>query len=151
MILYHRKIKIMNTTTNVRKTSRKNKTKQTICWPSSDGYFTIDTLIEQNPHMITSSGSDITLRVRLNKAITEENLVSVIGQKNSGKGRPQLVFSMNPINQSVLEKAKSDGISMNSPKIIPVINISNQTPPSTVKVQSPDGLIRNTVPQLVKS
>ncbi len=71
---------------NTRKTQRKNKTKQVIAWPSQDAYFTIDSLIATNPHMLTSSGSDITLRVRLNKAINDENLVVVIGHLNTRKG-----------------------------------------------------------------
>ena len=110
---------------SIRKTQRKNKTKQTIIWPSNDAYFTIDGLIQANPHMLTSSGSDITLRVRLNKAVSEENLVAVIGQKNCGKGRPQLVFAMRPVKQSVIDKAKTEGISLDMPKIMPVMEISS--------------------------
>ena len=112
---------------SIRKTQRKNKTKQVIVWPSHDSYFTIDSLVETNPHMLTSSGSDITLRVRLNKAIGEENLVAIIGQKNCGKGRPQLVFAMRPVKQSAIDKAKSDGISLDMPKIMTVMEISTQS------------------------
>ncbi len=114
---------------SIRKTQRKNKTKQVISWPSHDEYFTIDSLAETNPHMLTSTGSDITLRVRLNKAIGEEDLVAVIGQKNCGKGRPQLVFAMRPVKQSVIEKAKNDSINLDMPKIMNVMEI---TPQSTV-------------------
>ena len=114
---------------SIRKTQRKNKTKQVISWPSHDEYFTIDSLVETNPHMLTSTGSDITLRVRLNKAIGEEDLVAVIGQKNCGKGRPQLVFAMRPVKQSVIEKAKNDSINLDMPKIMNVMEI---TPQSTV-------------------
>ncbi len=111
---------------NVRKTQRKNKTKQVISWPSNDMYFTIDSLIKSNQHILTTSGSDITLRVRLNKAITEEPYqVAVIGQKNCGKGRPQLVFAMRPVSQSVINKAKSDGIMMiESSKLIPIMEVT---------------------------
>jgi len=112
---------------NIRKTQRKNKTKQVINWPSHDTYFTIDTLIESNSHMLTTSGSDITLRVRLNKAIAEENLVAVIGQRSSGKGRPQLVFAMRPVKQTAVEKASTDGISVSMTRIMPVMEITNQT------------------------
>jgi len=112
---------------SIRKTQRKNKTKQVIAWPSHDTYFTIDTLIESNNHMLTTSGSDITLRVRLNKAVTEENLVAVIGQRNSGKGRPQLVFAMRPVKQTAVEKASTDGISVSMAKVMPVMEITNQT------------------------
>lgn len=118
-----------------RKTQRKNKTKQVITWPSHDTYFTIDSLVESNPHMLTSSGSDITLRVRLNKAITEEPFeVAVIGQKNCGKGRPQLVFAMRPVKQTAIDKAKSDGISIDVNKLITVMEISPQTPVTIMPV-----------------
>jgi hypothetical protein len=119
---------------SIRKTSRKNKTKQAISWPSHDTHFTINDLVKLNSHMLTSAPkpSDITLRVRLNKAINEENLVSVIGQKNCGKGRPQLVFSMRPIKQSSIDKAKADGISLDMTRIMNVMEISPQSPMSNV-------------------
>lgn len=121
---------------NIRKTQRKNKTKQVISWPSHDTYFTIDSLIESNKHMLTSSGSDITLRVRLNKAITEEPFeVAVIGQRNSGKGRPQLVFAMRPVRQTAIDKAQSDGISISMAKVMPVMEISQQ--PTSVSTITP--------------
>jgi hypothetical protein len=82
---------------------------------------------------LTTSGSDITLRVRLNKAVTEENLVAVIGQRNSGKGRPQLVFAMRPVKQTAVEKASTDGISVSMAKVMPVMEITNQ-PPATPTV-----------------
>jgi len=112
---------------SIRKTQRKNKTKQVISWPPHDSYFTIDSLVEINPHMLTSSGSDITLRVRLNKATDEEGLVAVIGQKNCGKGRPQKVWAMRPVKQSAIDKAKADGIALDIPKIMTVMEISTQT------------------------
>ena len=118
---------------NIRKTQRKNKTKQVISWPSHEDYFTIDSLVKSNPHMVTTSGSDITLRVRLNKAITEEGIVAVIGQKNQGKGRPQLVFAMKPIKQEAVEKAKTAGISLDMPKIMTIMEISTIQPVSTIK------------------
>ena len=117
---------------NIRKTQRKNKTKQTIVWPSHDEYFTIDTLVVSNNHMLTTSGSDITLRVRLNKAVTEENLVAVIGQRNSGKGRPQIVFAMRPVKQTAIEKASTDGISISMAKVMPVMEISTPQQTSTI-------------------
>lgn len=122
---------------SIRKTQRKNKTKQVISWPSYDTYFTIDTLIQSNTHMLTSSGSDITLRVRLNKAVTEENLVAVIGQKNSGKGRPQLVFAMRPVKQSAVDKAKADNISIDMPKVVSVMEISSTQQTMVNPVQTP--------------
>ena len=115
---------------NIRKTQRKNKTKQTVLWPSHDEYFTITDLVSLNPNMLTSAPkpSDITIRVRLNKAITEEPYeVAVIGQKNCGKGRPKLVFAMRPVKQTAIDKAKSDGISIDVNKLIPVMEISAQS------------------------
>ena len=117
---------------SIRKTQRKNKTRQVIAWPSHDSYFTIDSLVETNPHMLTSSNSDITLRVRLNKAISEESVVAIIGQKNCGKGRPQLVFAMRPVKQTAIDKAKADGISLDIPKIMAVMEISTQSPTPAV-------------------
>ena len=121
---------------NIRKTQRKNKTKQVITWPSHDTYFTITDLVTSNSHMLTSATkpSDITLRVRLSKAITDENLVAVIGQKNSGKGRPQLVFAMRPVKQSAIEKASTDGISVSMTKVMPVMEISSQSTPTVTPV-----------------
>ena len=119
---------------NDKKTTRKNNTNLTIKWPSNDEYFTITSLIEQNPHMLTSSGSDITLRVRLRKAI-DENLVTEIGYKNVGKGRPTLAFSMTPVNPSVLLKADKDGICLKSQKVVTVAAVnSNKTLPIVTNI-----------------
>ena len=49
------------------KTTRKNKTNLTIIWPANTEYFTTETLHALNPNFI-----NITLRVRLKKAIEEE-------------------------------------------------------------------------------
>ena len=113
---------------SIRKTQRKNKTKQVIVWPSNDDYFTVKSLVTLNPHMLTSAPkpSDITLRVRLNKAINEESLVAVIGHKNCGKGRPELVFAMKPIKQTAIDKAKADNIMIDMPRLVPVMDISSQ-------------------------
>jgi len=112
---------------SIRKTQRKNKTKQVISWPSQDLYFTIDDLVKANPHMLTAATppSDITLRVRVTKA-TEENLVAIIGQRNCGKGRPKNVYAMQPVKQSAIDKAKADGISLDMPKIMSVLEVSTQ-------------------------
>jgi hypothetical protein len=108
---------------NIRKTQRKNKTKQVISWPSTDTYFTIEGLIASNQHMLTSSGSDITLRVRLTRAIGE-NAVAEIGQRNSGKGRPQKIYSMRPVKQSAIDKAIAEGASIDVPRIMPIMEIT---------------------------
>lgn len=107
-----------------KKTERKNKTNQVISWPSHNEYFTIDSLIENNKHMITVSGSDITLRVRLSDAITKFKTVAAIGTRNCGKGRPKLAFAMTPVNQAVLDKAKIEGIMLiDDTKLIPIMEI----------------------------
>jgi hypothetical protein len=107
-----------------KKTERKNKTNQDIVWPAHDKYFTIDTLVESNKHMLTASGSDITLRVRLSDAITKKKSVAAIGTRNCGKGRPKLAFSMTPVSQIVLDKAKSEGIMLiDDTKLIPIMEI----------------------------
>ena len=118
---------------SIRKTQRKNKTKQVITWPSNNDYFTVKSLVAMNPHMLTSAPkpSDITLRVRLKKAIDPkslggEDIVSVIGHKNCGKGRPELVFAMKPVTQSAVDKAKACGIMIDMPRLVPVMDIYSQ-------------------------
>ncbi len=113
---------------SIRKTQRKNKTKQVITWPSNEDYFTVKSLVAMNPHMLTSAPkpSDITLRVRLNRAIYGENLVAVIGHKNCGKGRPELVFAMKPVTQIAIDKAKADNIMIDMPRLVTVMDISSQ-------------------------
>lgn len=115
----------MNNATE-RKTLRKNKTNQIINWPSASDFFTIDTLININQHMLTEKGSDITLRVRLMKAVKEEpKTIAVIGTLNRGKGRPQLAFAMKPVQQVALDKAKSNKIMLLSEsELVPVMSIT---------------------------
>lgn len=113
-----------------RKTQRKNKTNLVVSWPSNEGYFTIDSLSEMNPDFI-----NITLRVRLKKAISEDNTVAIIGYKNCGKGRPKLALAMRPVRQSVLDKAKADGITLeDDTKLIPVMDIKANKISATPKV-----------------
>lgn len=134
----------------IRKTTRKNKTNQTIHWPSNDDYFTIDSLTHTNEHMLTNSGSDITLRVRLMKAVKEDpQTVAVIGTTNLGKGRPQLVFSMRPVKTEVLEKAKSNKIMLESQdKLISVMEVKPQTSTTTSTTTAP---VKVTVAQPVNA
>jgi hypothetical protein len=121
---------------SIRKTQRKNKTKQVITWPSNDDYFTVKSLVALNPHMLTSAPkpSDITIRVRLNRAIYGENLVAVIGYKNCGKGRPELVFAMKPVKQIAIDKAKANNIMIDTPRLITVMDISSQSKTNTTSV-----------------
>jgi len=117
-----------------KKTTRKNKTKQIVNWPSKDGHFTIPDLVSLNPHMLTSATppSDITLRVRLSKAIAEDHIIVEIGSKNMNKGRPIKVFAFTPVNPKVLDKAKANGVILNS-NPVPVIQIN---PPTSVTLLS---------------
>jgi len=115
---------------NIRKTQRKNKTNQVINWPPVNEYFTIDSLTKSNPHMLTSSGSDITLRVRLMNAVKEEpKTVSAIGTLNLGKGRPQLAFAMIPVSQEALDKAAANKVILaKESELISVVKIENKAP-----------------------
>ena len=120
-----------------KKTERKNKTNQIVSWPTHDEYFTIDNLIKANQHMITSSGSDITLRVRLADAITKKKTVAAVGTLNCGKGRPKLAFAMTPVTQTALDKAKSDGIMLiDDTKLVTIMEIKPITEVAPVEVTS---------------
>lgn len=109
--------------TDNNKTTRKNKTNLTINWPSNTEYFTTDSLQALNPSFI-----NITLRVRLKKAIEEESAVAVIGTKNGGKGRPKLIMAMRPVLQSVVDQAKQDPQIQidDETKLIPFMDITTQ-------------------------
>jgi hypothetical protein len=116
-----------------RKTTRKNNTDQTIVWPSNDQYFTIRSLVDMNPHMLTQSKSDITLRVRLKKAIDQDGTVEEIGYKNNGKGRPTKAFTMKPATKEAIAKAIADGITIEAPAApVPVVQVSPSQSPSQV-------------------
>lgn len=120
-----------------KKTERKNKTNQIVSWPTRDEYFTIDNLIKANQHMITSSGSDITLRVRLADAITKKKTVAAVGTLNCGKGRPKLAFAMTPVTQMALDKAKSDGIMLiDDTKLVTIMEIKPITEIAPIEVTS---------------
>ena len=112
---------------NENKTTRKNKTNLTINWPANTEYFTMDSLQSLNPNFI-----NITLRVRLTKAVAEEKIVAVIGTKNYGKGRPKLIMAMRPVLPCVLDKAKNDGVFIeNETSLIPVMDVS-YVPPTQI-------------------
>lgn len=107
------------------KTDRKNKTNLTVTWPSHGTLFTIKELWASNPGFY-----EITLRVRIDKAIKKDRLVSVIGHKNVGKGRPTMILSMNPVSQELLDSAYASGIQ--PPEIKPLVTVASvtNTPPS---------------------
>lgn len=87
-----------------KKTERKNKTNLNVEWPKTP-FFTIKELWTLNPQFV-----NITLRVRLTKAITSGQVVE-IGNKTGGQGRPEKVFSLVPVVQETIDEAKHQGIS----------------------------------------
>jgi hypothetical protein len=125
---------------NDRKTQRKNKTDLVMTWPTNDKYFTIKSLWASNPEFV-----EITLRVRLKKAIEEEKTVVEIGCKNTGFGRPIKAFVMLPVNQLAVKKAIADGIMLNS-QPVSVIQVTPSTP---VTVVSPTPVTNITKPTTV--
>lgn len=105
------------------KTDRKNKINLTVNWPTNGSYFTVKELWEQyNPNFI-----EITLRVRVDKAIKKDKTVAIIGYKNVGKGRPTMILAMNPVTQDLLDKAYADGIQ--PPEIKPLVTVMDVTAP----------------------
>lgn len=105
-------------------TIRKNKTDQEVVWPTTT-YFTIKEQLwkKYNPKFV-----EITLRVRLAKAI-EEGTVAEIGSIPGGKGRPQKVFALTPVTQTIIDKARQDGITLvdNYEKlIVKVLSVTNK-------------------------
>lgn len=128
---------------NDRKTQRKNKTNLIMKWPPNDDYFVISpgyddsmahkALMTLNPDFI-----EITLRVRLKKEIEEKKTIVEIGCKNTGFGRPIKAFVMLPVNQLAMEKAKADGIMLNS------------QPVSIIHVTSPTSVLQTSVTNITK-
>lgn len=112
--------------------SRKNKTNQSVTWPTTT-YFTIADLHKLNPKFV-----NITLRVRLANAIEESKVVE-IGSVPGGKGRPQKVFSLTPVTQNTLNKAKADSINLvdNSEKLVNVISVTPATAVNPVTQPTP--------------
>jgi len=117
----------------MKQNTRKNKTNQSVVWPSTP-YFTIKELHRLNPKFV-----EITLRVRLTNSI-EDGEIAEIGSVPGGKGRPQKVFSLTPVTQITLNKAKQDNISLveGADKLVNVINVTTNTPtPVTPSVNTP--------------
>lgn len=116
------------------KQTRKNKTNQVLNMPKTP-YYTLIDLFGLNGHFNAS----ITIRVRHSKLI-EDGKVVEIGSLTGGKGRPQKVFSMTPVSQATLNKAKAENINLvdNADKLVNVINVSTPSVvnPATSKVVS---------------
>ena len=111
---------------------RKNKTNQSVVWPNTT-YFTIPELLKLNSKFV-----EITLRVRLAKAI-EEGQVAEIGAIPGGKGRPQKIFSLTPVTQLVLDKARSNNINLvdNANKLVNVMSLNNKQMPAVNPASNP--------------
>ncbi len=105
----------------------KNKTNQVVTWPTAT-LFTIKELHRLNPKFV-----EITLRVRLTNAITAGKVVE-IGSIPGDKGRPPKIFSLTPVTQNTLNKARTEGVTLvdNADKLIRVISVTNSIPPSPV-------------------
>lgn len=113
-------------------TTRKNKTNQSVTWPSTS-YFTIKELLKLNSKFIA-----ITLRVRLTNAIIAGEVVE-IGLIPGGHGRPQKVFAFLPVTQNTLNKAESKNIVLceNAKKLVNVINVSSSDKTTPAVVTTP--------------
>jgi hypothetical protein len=113
---------------------KKNKTNQVVTWPTAT-LFTIKELHRLNPKFV-----EITLRVRLSKAITETQKVAEIGSIPGEKGRPQKVFSMTPVTKATLDKARAEHINLvdNADKLVQYVSVTNPPPtPSVNPVVAP--------------
>jgi hypothetical protein len=110
----------------MKKTDRKNKTNQTVTYPSC--IFTIKELNELNPDIVT-----ISLRDKVKKAIKRGEL-NVIGVLPNGKGRPTLVHVFGSITKSILDEAKSKGVHLNRELLVEMVNINSSTKESVVVV-----------------
>ena len=110
--------------------TRKNKSKQSVNWPSTSYFTIIELLKNHNP-----SFKEITLRVRLTNAITSGKVVE-IGTVPGGKGRPQKVFCLAPATPNILNKAIQNNIVLveSVEKIINVVNVSprENSPPVNI-------------------
>ena len=111
---------------------KKNKTNQIVTWPTVS-LFSIKELHRLNPKFV-----EITLRVRLTKAI-EFGKVVEIGAMPGEKGRPQKVFSLTPVTTLTLNKARAEQINLvdNADKLVHIISVTNQPPKPQINPVSP--------------
>lgn len=113
------------------KTDRKNKSNLAVVWPEHGKLFTIKDLWKD----LNKDFIEITLRVRIDKAIKKDKTVAIIGYKNVGKGRPTMILAMNPITQELLDKAYADGIQ--PPEIKPLVTVMDVTTPISTSDPAP--------------
>lgn len=111
---------------------KKNKTNQVVTWPTAT-LFTIKELHRLNPKFV-----EITLRVRLSKAIEIQQVVEV-GSIPGEKGRPQKVFSLTPVTKLTLERARAEHINLvdNADKLVQYVSVTNPVPSPSVNVSAP--------------
>ena len=110
----------------MKKTDRKNKTNQSVTYPSC--IFTIKELNAINADIVA-----ISLRDKVKKAI-KRGEVSIISVLPNGKGRPTLVHVFGSITPSIIEDAKSKGVHLNRELLVEMVNI-NSTKESVVVVE----------------
>lgn len=98
---------------------KKNKTNQVVTWPTAV-LFTIKELHRLNPKFV-----EITLRVRLSKAIENGKIVE-IGSIPGDKGRPQKVFSLTPVSKLTLDRARAEHINLvdNADRLVQVATVA---------------------------
>ena len=101
----------------MKKTDRKNKTNQTVNWPSN--IFTIKELNAQNPDFV-----EITLRTRMKKSM-DSGEITDIGVLHNGKGRPTLVFVYGTPTKEHIEEAKSRQVILKDVSSVNVVKITN--------------------------
>ena len=115
---------------------KKNKTNQVVTWPTST-LFSLQEL-----HRLNSKFVEITLRVRLIKAI-EAGKVVELGCIPGEKGRPQKVYTMTPVTQLTIDKAKAERINCvdNVERLIQVVSVSNRPSVPQVNPVSPTPMV----------
>ena len=121
----------------MKKTDRKNKTNQTVTYPSC--IFTIKELNELNPDIVT-----ISLRDKVKKAIKRGEL-NVIGVLPNGKGRPTLVHVFGPITKSIIEDAKNKGVHLNRELLVEMVNIKSSSNNESIIIVDVDTKKKNSV------
>lgn len=123
----------------------KTKNVKDVNWPTNGELFTIKSLAELNTTI-----PEITLRVKVTKAI-DSGTVSLVGHKNTKKGRPSMVLTVGKITQSVLDAAIADKVTVDdsTKALVSVVNITTDV--STVDTTSPTVVSETTPAEIVNS
>lgn len=88
------------------------------------GYFTISDLHAQDNHR---DMVEITLRFKVTQSVKEKK-ISCIGTTKRAVGRPQMVFTMNPILNKTLIEAQAAGVQLSNQyqlQAVEALNIRN--------------------------